>query len=438
MSTSNAQTQTSLAETPHASSPFISRRTFLKGAAAGTLLASTGLGLAACGDNSGGKIRLVLWYWDGGIDDKIISQVNTAFPHINLVAEKISSMDSKLRTSMAAQNGVPDMMSINSNIATYFPDEDQFYDLRTLGADDVRSQYLPWKWNLGIAPDGKMIGFPMDTGPTALFYRPDLFAKAGLPTDPQQVSESFKTWDDYLQAGVQLRKATGGKVYMIDTISTIYNYMVSQSPRQYFDATTGQYIGDQSYMKYMWDESVKAAQLQLTAKITDNWNQAITNGLVASFVGAVWRKADLASGAPDTSGKWRIARSPGGDGNYGGSFLAISKYCQYPQEAFAVIKWLQSPQNQVTAYKDIQLYPSALAAFNDPGLHSSEAFYGGQDTTEIFAAAAKNVPTMYMAPDDGVAQTPFYEQLSLVEFQDKNPEQAWNDTQTEVRKDILL
>jgi cellobiose transport system substrate-binding protein len=396
-------------------------------------------GLAACGSNDSGKIQLVLWYWDGAIDDKLINQVDTVFPNVHLVAEKISDFDDKLRTSMAAQNGVPDITSINSNIATYFPDEDQFYDLQTLGANDLQSQYLSWKWNLGIAPDGKMIGFPMDTGPIALFYRTDLFAKAGLPTDPQQVSERIKTWDDYLQAGEQLKKATNGKVYMIDTISTIYNYMVSQNPKQYFDKTTGQYIGDQPYMRQMWDETVKADQMQITAKVQDqSWNQAISNGLVASFVGAVWRKQDLATGAPDTSGKWHIARSPGGDGNYGGSFLAISKYCQHPQEAFAVIKWLQSPQNQVTAYKDIQLYPSALDALSDPKMHSSEAFYGGQDTTQIFADAAKNVPTMYMGPDDGTVSSPFYDQLKLVEFENKNPEQAWNDAQVKARRELTL
>lgn len=396
--------------------------------------------LAACGSNANnGKIQLVMWYWDTGLDDTLVNQVNTVFPNIHLTAEKISDFDDKLRTSMAAQNGVPDITTINSNIATYFPDEDQFYDLRTLGANDVKSQYLSWKWNLGTAPDGKQIGFPIDTGPTALFYRPDIFAKAGLPTDPQQVSERFKTWDDYFQAGEQLKNATQGKSYIIDNINTIYAYMMAQSPKQFFDPTSGQYIGDQAYMKQIWDETVKANQMKISPKVEDQgWPQALSTGLVAGFIGAVWRKQDLANGAPDTSGKWRIARSPGGDGNNGGSFLAITRYCQHPQEALAVIKWLESPQNQVTAYKDVQLYPSAIAAFNNPGMHSHEAFYGGQDTTQIFAAAAKNVPTVYMGAGDDTARNTFLEQLSLVEYQNKNPEQAWNDTQTEIRREILL
>jgi cellobiose transport system substrate-binding protein len=37
-----------------------------------------------------------------------------------------------------------------------------------------------------------------------------------------------------------------------------------------------------------------------------------------------------------------------GSGTNGGSFLAISKECQFPQVAMQIIEWLQSPQNQLT------------------------------------------------------------------------------------------
>src|SRR5581483_9291842 len=114
---------------------------------------------AACAtDNSAnGKIPLTLWYWDRSIDDNLIKKVDQQFPNIDLRAQKISDYDNKVRTSMAGHYGVPDILGINSNIYTYFPDEDQFIDMDSLGADEVKSQYLEWKWNLGIAPDGKMI-----------------------------------------------------------------------------------------------------------------------------------------------------------------------------------------------------------------------------------------------------------------------------------------
>lgn len=96
-----------------------------------------------------------------------------------------------------------------------FPSADRFYDLRELGADRLKDQYLEWKWNQGITPDGKMIAFPMDTGPTALFYRSDLFKQAGLPSDPEKVSASIRTWDDYMAAGEQLQQKFGSRSFWL-------------------------------------------------------------------------------------------------------------------------------------------------------------------------------------------------------------------------------
>ncbi len=414
----------------------------LRGVLSTILFLSLLMTLAACaaGNNTNGKIQLTLWYWDRSIDDNLIKQVDQQFPNIELRAEKINDYDNKVRTSMAGHYGVPDILGINSNIYTYFPDEDQFVDMRTLGADEVKSQYLEWKWNLGIAPDGKMIGFPMDTGPTALFYRADIFAKAGLPSDPQAVSAQVKTWDDYLQMAKKLKDATQGKAYMIDTANDgVYGQLMAQSTTRYFDRS-GKYIGDQPAIKQMWDIATQAAQMGVTAKTQrygPTWNQAASNGLLAGFVGAVWMKQILQDAAPDTAGKWRIAYVPGSAGNSGGSFLGISKYSQHPKEAFEVIKWLQSPQNQVIGYRDLQLYPSALSALDDTSMHQKEAFYGGQDTTTIFSDTAKHIPLSYAGPYNDVAGGPFGDQLALVEFQNKNPEQAWNDAQQTAQRVLL-
>jgi cellobiose transport system substrate-binding protein len=293
---------------------------------------------------------------------------------------------------------------------------------------------------MGIAPDGKMIAFPMDTGPTALFYRSDIFAQAGLPTDPQQVSAMLKTWDDYLQAGQKVKTATNGKSFMIDNINTVFGQMLSQSPQQYFNKS-GKYIADQSYMKQMWDTAVKAHQMDISAKIplwTSEWNQAANNGLIASFVGAVWMKQILEDAAPDTAGKWRIALAPGGSGSSGGSFLAISKSSPHPKEAFEVMKWLLSPQNQLISYNDLQLYPSTPSTLDNPDMHKPEPFFGNQDTTAIFATAMKEVPIFNMSSEDNAAGTGFNDQLPLVEFQNKNSDQAWNDAQAETRRLLTL
>jgi cellobiose transport system substrate-binding protein len=226
---------------------------------------------------------------------------------------------------------------------------------------------------------------------------------------------------------------------MVDNITTIYTQMLAQSSQQYFDKS-GKYTGDQPYMKQIWDETVKFHTQDLTAKIpmwSQGWVQGMGTGLIASFVGAAWLKGSIEQNAPNTKGLWRVAMAPGGAGNSGGSQLGISKYCLHPQEALQVIEWLQSAQNQLIAYKDTGLYPSALGALNSPAMHQAEPFFGGQDTAQIFAASAKEVLPRYLSPNDGAPTNGFDDQLNFVEFQNKNPEQAWTDAQIETQRALL-
>ncbi len=104
---------------------------------------------------------------------------------------------------MAAGTGGPDIVGLNDWVAELFPNKDKFVNLLDYGSDkELASTYLEWKWKQTITPDGKyQIALPMDTGPTAFFYRTDLFQQAGLPTDPNEVSAQIKSWDNYLEAG---------------------------------------------------------------------------------------------------------------------------------------------------------------------------------------------------------------------------------------------
>ena len=60
----------------------------------------------------------------------------------------------------------------NDWVAELFTSSDRFYDLYELGAKNIEPDFLDWKWKLGVTPEGTMIALPIDTGPTALYYRP--------------------------------------------------------------------------------------------------------------------------------------------------------------------------------------------------------------------------------------------------------------------------
>lgn len=407
------------------------------------LLAVLMISGCSSGSSSNDNVKtLTLWYWNRSIDDNLIKSVQKQFPGIRLNAQKIGGdFKSKLKTTLAAGTGGPDIVAFNDWVTELFPNADRFYDLYELGAGDIEQDYLDWKWKLGVTPQGKMIALPMDTGPTALFYRADLFEQAGLPSDPEEVHKLMGTWEDYFAAGQKLQEALGGKVKLTDNIGNIYTQVNAQSDKIYFDKDEN-FIGEDpsSSMKKAWDLAVKASQMGLLANastFSSEWNAAANNGKIASFVGAVWSKEILMQAAPDTSGKWRVARAPGGDGNNGGSFLAIMKTSKHPQEAFDVIQWLENPENQVTSFKEINLFPSAKKALDSDAMKQKEEFFGGQVTGEIFSESARNVKPAYFGTKYANLNGIVGRELSTVAIQGKDPDKAWEDALSRVKKELL-
>ncbi|PZE19251.1 ABC transporter substrate-binding protein [Paenibacillus xerothermodurans] len=405
------------------------------------LLLATACGGRNTAENNG-KVELTLWYWNRSMDDQLLKQVSKQFPNINFKAEKIGGdFKAKLMSAFAAGSGAPDIVGLNDWISIFFPNRDQFVNLFELGSKELEPTYLNWKWQKTITPDGQyQIALPMDSGPTALFYRADLFAQAGLPTDPNEVSAQLKTWDDYIAAGQKMQQALNNKVHMFDNITTVFAQNLAQSDKLYFDEQD-RFVGDSPHIKKAWDTAVKVHELGLSAKTPQGmpeWNAAMNNGAIASLVGAVWTKQVIQDAAKDSSGKWRVARAPGGDGNSGGSFVGITKQSKHPKEAYEVIKWLQNPENQLTALGTTNLFPSTPSIYGDPKMATPEPFFGNQATNKIFSESAKNVKPAYFGPKNSIADTIVRQEINNVETQNKPPEAAWNDAISRVNQELLL
>jgi len=382
-------------------------------------------GLASCGavaacTGSGGKNSsgsMALWYWSGGLSPNVVSDAGKRFAAQTKLGSSVIGGDfkQKLVTTMTSRRFVPDITGIKGeDMASFFPDADQFIDLNTLGAEKFKSQYLTWKWDQGVTTDGKLIGFPIDIGPTAMYYREDLYAKAGLPTDPATVAAQMKTWDEYFAAGVELHKAVP-KTYLVDNASDIFTAAVGQGRQRFIDEN-GNFIGDQDHIRAAWDTAVKTVTLGIDAKINDNsWNGNVSNGTVGSVIGAAWHALDIEQAAPNLSGKWRVAANPSGPSDNGGSFLAIPTECSDPALAFEIITWIVDPANQARGFTDEALFPSTPASYTLPALTSGDPYFGGQKTIEVFGPAARAIPDQYTAPADSAVSAPYFDQLINVE-----------------------
>jgi cellobiose transport system substrate-binding protein len=420
----------------------LSRRRLLRAGLLG--MAGTAVGAAAACSSGGSATgtssassNLALWYWSGGLSDKVVADVPAQFPAITFKATQIGGdFKQKLVTTIGARQFLPDVTGIKGEDMPYFMSQaDQFLDLRDLGAEALKSQHLEWKWKQGSTTDGKLIGFPIDIGPTALFYRADIYSQAGLPSQPADVAAQLSTWDAYFAAGVKLKKALP-KASLIAQASEVYGMAIGQATKGYADAG-GNFIGDQDHIRRAWDLAVQAVRLGLSAKTASGGqdaNAALASGLLPSKLGAAWVALDIKSAAEKTSGNWRVAPMPGGPANQGGSFLSIPRSSGNAKQAFEIVKWILSPENQARGYTDAALFPSTPATYKMSALTAPDPFFGGQVTIDVFGPAAANVPIAYASPNDAALQEPYLAELDNVEAKGKNPDAAWTDAVAAAKK----
>jgi len=400
----------------------------------GLSVAVTGCGTPS--NSADGRVTLTLWYWNGSLSDSILKQVDQHFPNVHLVAEKIGGdFESKLISSFYADDP-PDITGINSAdfVATMVKDHSQFVNL--LQYSEVRAaekDYLPWKWDLASTPDHKyQVGIPLDTGPTVLFYNADLFKKAGLPTNPTDVSSQITTWEEYMAAAKQMKQKTG--VPMFDNVNTVYAAALNQGDKYYFNVQGQPIYQTNPIVKNAWNLAVEAHQDGSAANIpqwTTGWSAAVAHGGFASFIGASWMVPQVEQSTTE-KGVWRVAAAPGGPSDEGGSFLGVPKASKYPELAAKVTLWILDQQHQLEMYPGLGLYPSTPSSYDNPIMNQPSAFFGGENINKYMAASAKAIKIGYQGPYDSSVNGLINQQLSQVALNGKNPQNAWKDAMQQI------
>jgi len=415
----------------------ISRRSLLR------LSATAGAGAlvtAGCSNRPGGSATAgvtTLWCWPGGLSEKVLADAATHFAGTTKLASSVLSGDYKQQLLDALDRGkdVPDIVGIKGeDIASLLPRADRFVDLNTLGAAEVQGQYLRWKWQQGSTFDGRLVGFPIDIGPTAMFYRADVFRKAALSDVPDRVTAAMASWSSFLTTGRKIVKAVPG-VHLLASGTQIFGLRMSQSTKRFVDEGN-HFVGDQQHVRVPWDCAVRLGEWGLSAKIqsdAESWGKDIAAGKFAVELGAAWHALDIQQVAPKTAGLWRVAAGPATGANSGGSFLAIPAGARDPEQSFGIIRWLLSPENQALAFTDAALFPSTPAAYTLPAMTQPEEFFGGQRTVQVFGPSAQKAPRVYEAPSDGTIYQVYAKELQNVENGTKTAAQGWRDAVTQAR-----
>jgi multiple sugar transport system substrate-binding protein len=264
------------------------------------------------------------------------------------------------------------------------------------GAGSAQSQFVPWTWKQ-VTLGNAIYAIPQDSGPMAMYYRADIFQKYNLPVPT--------TWAQYAEDAAKLHAADPNE-FITDfppQQAGWFTGLVWQAGGQMFT------INNQS-----WQVSINNPAAQQVAsywqdlnskKLVKNepdfanaWYHDLQAGSVATWLSAVWGAGTIASNAPQSAGKWKVAPLPqwqagqNAAGNWGGSTTAVFKSSKHPKEATDFAVWLNTNQQSLDdMIKGANIYPAYQPALDSPLVNTPNAFFGNQNLGQLFKEQSTHV-----------------------------------------------
>ncbi|RSM64210.1 ABC transporter substrate-binding protein [Actinoplanes sp. ATCC 53533] len=372
------------------------------------------------------------WSFTGINQKKSVDEYRKTHPDVTIKLTEVGSSTETAQalTTALAGGKIPDLVLIQGDDLPRFVQQPQnFYDLRELGADKIKGDYLDWVIAQSSAKSGQIIGIPTDVGGMAMAYRTDLFEAAGLPTDRAAVSELWPTWPAYIETGRKYTAKTG-KPFVDNAATSVFYQAVNQGTEKYYDPRGTPVYATNPQVRQAFDYGLQAAGAGITAKqssFSSGWNAGMNQGQFATIAAPSWMLNSIRTNAPGTKGKWDIATIPGKSGNWGGSYLAIPKNAKNAKAAWDYIAGTQSPQGQLEHFVSVGALPTTPSVYTDPRLTGlKDPFFSDAPTGTIYTNSLLGLKPFLIGPDSSAIGSEFLNAITNVEQGKGQPAQAWD------------
>ncbi|MBT3161836.1 extracellular solute-binding protein [Streptomyces sp. Vc74B-19] len=421
---------------------------FARRALAVAAVVSLGTGLlAGCADDggddsSGGsssgegktKITMGLFGTMGFKEAGLYAEYEKLNPDIKIeenVVERNENYYPALVNHLTTNSGLMDVQAIEvANIAEVVGTQaDKFTDMSKV--EGVKKDgWLPWKWEQATAKGGETIALGTDVGPMAICYRKDLFEKAGLPSDREEVGKLWAgDWNKFLATGEKYKKAAGEDTFFMDSPGGLLNAVLSSEKEKFYDASGEVIYKTNPAVKAAFDLTADAAEkglVQSQTQFQPAWDTTIANSKFATVACPPWMLGYIkGKSKPDAAGKWDVAVAPK-SGNWGGSFLGVPKSGKNVEEAQKLVAWLTAPEQQAKLFKVQGSFPSATAAFDSPEVTGAKnEMTGDAPIGTIFSEAAKQIPVQVIGPKDQIIQQGLTDNGVILVTKGKSAKEAW-------------
>jgi multiple sugar transport system substrate-binding protein len=379
--------------------------------------------LAGCASTpaaeSDGPVVLRYWSWAPNIA-KVVDVWNADNPDIQVeVNTSTGSNDIVAKLSAAKEAGtLPDLSNTSyENLPNLV--------VNGIAADisdafgDYEDKVTPAAWNLTTF-GGANYAVPQGTGPMFLYYRTDIFEANGI-TAPT-------TWEEYAAAAKTIHDADPTKYLATFPANDaqLFGALSQQAGSEWWGQSGDDWSVDidgeaSTKVAEYWQGLVDEGTVATFKTFTPEWQAALADGTLASWLSAVWAPPLIAQNAPDTAGLWAAVRIPQWDaddvasGTVGGSGTVVTTSTKYPEQAREFAIWLNNSDDALNAYiENASIWPANLEGRKLPAL-AAAAPAALKDSSGFYALAAEideeTVPVTF-GPDVATAYSAFNDAFS--------------------------
>ncbi|GAA5179654.1 extracellular solute-binding protein [Rugosimonospora acidiphila] len=191
------------------------------------------LAVASCGGNTtgsgGGSDTLTFLVATSNPGQlKILNDIAAAYPQTNTKIKSVkvqtlgASDERTLLLTELATRTAPDVVWAGAGLATEFMDNGLLADLKPTLRKDSGYDFADLEPNLlkAWSRGDKLYGIPFSSSTEGVYYNADMFAKAGVPTPTQMISNGTWTWENFraaLKTVAQKNKVSGFYIPGFDT-----------------------------------------------------------------------------------------------------------------------------------------------------------------------------------------------------------------------------
>lgn len=336
--------------------------------------------LILCSCDKENESEKVIKFWAMGAEAEYVTKLVPEFeklnPGIKVKVQQVpwTAAQEKLVTAFASDN-TPDACQLGNTWVPQFSALNAIIPLEDFVKSSSKinkEKYFEGIWETNVL-DGKVYGIPWYMDTRVIFYRKDVFEKAGYKEPP-------KTWNELFDLSKKIKSFHPNEEKYAIYLPTnewapfVMFGMEAGSTLLKNNDTEGNFSGKEFYNAFNYAIEFHRQKLAPVgiSQVT-NVYQAFAEEYFCMYISGPWNIPEFKKWMTgNLADKWMTAPMPGSNNDYpgvslaGGSSLVIFENSKHKKEVWKFFEFLSEKKTQIEFYKLLNNLPSIKEAWDDP------------------------------------------------------------------------